>query len=126
MPNINDAPLRAAIGVQLCLLAAAMLTWQLWASPPHIVPATLLATIILMPLLALLPGIILARPRVAGVWTPLVLLFYFTWAMTETVANIEERGWAILATLLTIAAFTTSLLYAVRHRRPRQPDQGSS
>ncbi len=118
MSRINTL-LLTGIGLQLCLLAAVMLAWQLWASPPQIVPAALLAAIITIPLLALLPGILLDRARVAGVWTPLVLLFYFTWGMTETVANADERGWAILATVLSISAFTTSLVYAVRHRSPR-------
>lgn len=114
-----DRGLRMATIVQLLLLTVVLLLWQLWASPPQIVPAGVIGTLIIVPLAGLLPGIMLGWPRVGGVWTPLVMLAYFTWTMTETVANAGERGWATLATVLTISTFCTSLLYAVRHRRPR-------
>ncbi len=116
----TDRGLRTAIGLQLLLLGVALMLWQLWASPPQVVPAGVIATLIIVPLAGLLPGIILGWPRVGGVWAPLMLLFYFTWGMTETVANADERNWAIVVTLLSISAFSTALFYAARHRRPRR------
>ncbi len=120
-PYLAQLLLRLGATLSLVALIAWLVLWQVWWSPPELAPAGLMLAWILVPLVPLLPGLALGWPRAAGVWTPLIILPYFAWGMTETVANADERGWAIIATLLTMAVFALCLLFAALHRSPRKP-----
>lgn len=90
----------------LILLAS----WYGWLSPPGKVPVAVALSILLLPLLIPLPGMLAAR-RYTFQWSIFLALAYFTHGVVEAFGAPADRGYAILEIVLTLSWFVGAIVF---------------
>ncbi len=83
--------------------------WQLWLAPGRL-PAWLVLTVLVGPLLPVLPGIIAGRPK-SHFWASVLALLYLLHGCGEAFAVPGERLPASLEIILSIVLYAGGLLY---------------
>jgi uncharacterized membrane protein len=86
---------------------ALQLLWQLWWSPPQVVPAWLGAALMSLPILPAVLLALLRRPS-AGFWGGVAALLYFSHGVMEWWTTPAARGPAIVQTALAVALIFAS------------------
>ena len=89
--------------------------WFFVAFPPANKVMLLLAFFYLSILFIPLKQLLADNPRVY-LWSGYLILLYFTHAVVESYANVEERGYALIELLLTIIYFV-SATFCYRYSR---------
>jgi uncharacterized membrane protein len=89
-----------------------ILVWKAWLDPPY--PAALLLTVLLMPLVLVLRGILYARPY-AHAWLTLLTPFYFALGVSDAYAGVRLYGLGVM--LLSLGLFAGSIGFIRSYRR---------
>lgn len=92
-------------------LIALLLAWFGWLSPPRALPISLAMTLMLVPLLFPLRGILHGRAYTFA-WASFLALFYFIHGVVEAYSSPEDRWLAIAEIILSVAFYSGSMLYA--------------
>jgi uncharacterized membrane protein len=112
-------PSRIANGLTLVSLAALLASMAVWWFPStH--SGTVIALLLIAPLLLPLPGLLRGKPYTHA-WTSLLALFYVLLSMTEVLANPQERiaaGAVLLASLLLFSGCVLYVRFRAREQNP--------
>lgn len=90
-------------------LLALLSAWLLWLSPSQL-PLALVLTVLVGPLLPLLPGIVRGHPK-THFWASVLALFYCVHGIGEAVALPQDRPLALLEIALSVSLYVGALLY---------------
>ena len=88
--------------------------WITWLSPPQILPISLTLTIVMLPLLLGLRGVLHGRPYTLA-WVAFLMLFYFSHGIMELYANANIRSLAGLEVLLSTTVFLGCTFF-IKHK----------
>jgi uncharacterized membrane protein len=86
-------------------LVVLQLAWHAWLFPAQLLPAWLVLTITVVPLL--LPLLAIRNVRRALLWAGILSLFYFCHGVSEAWSAPTERALAILEIVLTVLLIGT-------------------
>lgn len=101
-----------------CLALIVLLSvWYGWLSPPDHIPAAPLLTVLVLPLLLPLRGMLRWRPYTFQ-WSLFLAMAYFTHGVVEVFGAPEDRGYALLEILLSLAWFVAAIVFVRTHARP--------
>ena len=88
-----------------------LLNWHTWYSPPTLVPRTLILTVLLVPLLLPLRGLLHARPYTHQ-WASYLTLPYFALGIDAMYTINTERGLASLQIFFSLLMFIGCVFFA--------------
>lgn len=97
-------------------LLGTILLWHAWLKPPGRYPVALSLTVLLLPLLAPLRGLLYGRAYTHA-WSSMLSLFYFCLGIMHAWSEPSARGYGILLTAFSLMFFCGAIFY-VRYSRP--------
>ncbi len=96
-----------------------LVVWNTWLAPSLRFPTALVLLVFVSPLLLPLRGLLHGRPY-THVWTSFLALAYFAHGISEAYVDPRDRPYAVLEVALSLALFSSCLLYArLRGRETR-------
>ena len=96
-------------------------TWFFIVSPPENKTFALLSITYLLILFIPWQQLLDNNPRVY-MWSGYLILLYFTHAVVESYANVEQRGYALIELVLTIVYFISATMCYRYSRQKRNSD----
>jgi uncharacterized membrane protein len=99
-----------ALGGYFSLLTL-QLYWHGWWHPSVYFPTAMVLTVMAVPMLIPLRGLLHGRPK-AHLWASFLMILYFMHGTVEAYVNADQRLPALLETGLSLAVFITAALYA--------------
>ncbi|NTV96879.1 MAG: DUF2069 domain-containing protein [Thiobacillus sp.] len=109
MPRLNPAWLSAAASASLIALILLGLAWELWLAPLR--PGGSWLVLKVLPLLAVLFGLLHGRPYSYKVTSLLVWLYFVEGVMRAMTEPYPSAGLAVLEVALSLVLFLASAFY---------------
>lgn len=100
------------------LLIALLVMWYGIWSPSEQLPRGFVLTLLLLPLLFPLWGLIKGKAYTHA-WTSMLILFYFMHGVGEAWTTPEDRTYAIIEIVLSIVVYLGSLVYVKLARQQK-------